>query len=138
MAVPPLRAALLWAMLALLTPRGDCIDTPVTGSASISPPHLRRSHGRGRDTKCIEPPPPLKGRDLSVQRRSGAPAPAHLKYLALDGSTDLSTSDWTNLGFIGPSADGGVNETELDTYLAKGCEYGIALGQSTTLLRACI
>jgi hypothetical protein len=119
---PHFAVAMSVVTLALLVRRGSCtVDEAQPSSFSVA--HLRRSHGRGRDTRCIEPPPPLRGRDLSAQRRSGSPAPDHLKYLALDGSTDLSTSDWTNLGFIGPSKDGrGVNETELDAYLAKGCE----------------
>ena len=97
---------------------------------------LRRSQGRGRDNpKCIEPPPPLRG-DLSAQRKSGEAAPSHLKYLALDGSTDTAQSDWTNLGFIGPTPAGTVNETELQTYLDLG--YDMFLSMQGITVQTCI
>ena len=101
---------------------------------STNRPSLRPSLGRGRDTQCVYPPPPLRG-DLSAQRHSGAPAPEHLKYLALDGTTDLTTSAWTNMGFIHPSVDKTrdygpgwagyvtsmyINETMLDAFVAAG------------------
>jgi hypothetical protein len=88
-------------------------------SGGIGPPTLRLSQGRGRDTQCIEPPPPLDG-DLSAHRLSNATAPSHLEYLALDGAIDPAESSWTNLGFIGPEKDGTVNETLLDEYIAEG------------------
>jgi len=100
-------------------------------------PSARPSLGIARDTKCIDPPPPLRG-DLSAHRRSGAPAPSHLKYLALDGSTDLTTQAWTNMGFIHPSAGKPsgpgwagyvtsmyINETLLDAYNAAGYDVFI-------------
>ena len=66
---------------------------------------LRLSEGRGRDTQCIEPPPPLdnvlRSGSAAAHHRAAVAvaAPPHLKYLGLDGSTDLNESSWTNLGF---------------------------------------
>ena len=58
---------------------------------------LRASRGLGRDTPCIEPPPPLRG-DLSA-RRASPQAPSHLKYLGLDGEPGAAEqASWTNLG----------------------------------------
>jgi len=105
-------------------------------SLEEGPLALRRSQGRGRDNpKCIEPPPPLRG-DLSAQRKSGEAAPSHLKYLALDGSTDTAQSDWTNLGFIGPTPAGIVNETELQTVLDLG--YDMFLSMQGITVQTCI
>ena len=125
-------AVLLLQVILSLHGRAGCSAGPA--ASEIGPATLRRSLGRGRDTKCIEPPPPLRDRDLSAHRKSGAPAPAHVKYLALDGTTDTTTSSWTNLGFIGPSGtDGTVNETELDQYLAKGYDMFLSM-QGTGLI----
>ena len=80
---------------------------------------LRLSEGRGSSRsphQCIEPPPPLERALLgSASRRNAAAAPSHVKYLGLDGSTDLNESSWTNLGFWS-----GANTTELQTQLDAG------------------
>jgi hypothetical protein len=128
------QAVLLLQVLLSLHSRAGC---SAAAASEIGPATLRRSLGRGRDTKCIEPPPPLRDRDLSAHRKSGASAPAHVKYLALDGTTDTTTSSWTNLGFIGPSGtDGTVNETELDQYLAKGYDMFLSMQGITVETRA--
>ena len=65
------------------------------------------SLGGGRDTDCVEPPPPLRGYRGGHRGVAAGPPktpPAHLKYIGMDGqglegSEDdpPELRDWTNL-----------------------------------------
>ena len=91
---------------------------------------LRASRGRGLETGCTEPPPPLQG-DLSGHR-AAARAPAHLKYLGLDGAAGAADTDsWTNLAFWG-----GTNETELQWQRDHG--YSVLLSIFGDVVQNCI
>ena len=71
---------------------------------------LRASQGLGRDTKCIEPPPPLQNVSSGSSLHASHSAPPHLKYLGLDGYVGDDVP-WTSLGFMSPG--NGWNTTRL-------------------------
>ena len=94
---------------------------------------LRASQGLGRDTKCILPPPPLDDPSLTAAAAGADAAPAHLKYLGMDGAVgddkaaaDKAGTPWVSLGFMSPDTtvrpDGTVpwNLTRLRHQKAKG------------------
>ena len=90
---------------------------------------LRLSEGRGLDSECIEPPPPLRG-DLSAHRNANK-APKHLKYIGLDGSTFPNESSWTNLGMWS-----GTNVSSLQAQLDLG--FTVLLSMHGSVVENCI
>eukprot|EP01052_Picozoa_sp_SAG31_P010172 SAG31_NODE_548_length_14222_cov_10.926574_10_plen_246_part_00 len=69
---------------------------------------LRASQGLGRDTKCLDPPPPLRDPSLTAAAAKAGAAPSHLKYLGMDGAVGddralgYPGTPWVSLGFMAP------------------------------------
>lgn len=100
-----MRLILLLVAAAATAPAGTVSSYEPTGL------ELRVSQGLGRDTKCIEPPPPLRNVSSGSSLFTSQTAPSHLKYLGLDGGVGDDVS-WTSWGFMSPGS--GWNTTRLE------------------------
>jgi hypothetical protein len=81
---------------------------PAAAVGLVADGTLRASRGLGRDTQCIEPPPPLRGMDVTKLAADDV-APPHLEYLGLDGCTGEDVT-WPNLGFMIPQPCGPLHK----------------------------
>ena len=95
---------------------------------------LRASQGLGRDTKCLDPPPPLRDPSLTAAAAAADAAPSHLKYLGMDGGVgDDKTlgypgTPWVSLGFMGPDvAPYGTSASWNVTRLRHQKKVGVAM-----------
>ena len=105
---------------------------PAATSGSLA--GLRASQGLGRDTKCLDPPPPLRDPSLTAAAAAADAAPSHLKYLGMDGGVgDDKTlgypgTPWVSLGFMGPDvAPYGTSASWNVTRLRHQKKVGVAM-----------
>ena len=96
---------------------------------------LRASQGLGRDTKCLDPPPPLRDHpSLTAAAAAADAAPSHLKYLGMDGGVGddkalgYPGTPWVSLGFMGPDvAPYGTSASWNVTRLRHQKKVGVAM-----------
>eukprot|EP01052_Picozoa_sp_SAG31_P037010 SAG31_NODE_4704_length_3021_cov_4.117043_4_plen_229_part_00 len=105
------------ALLNLVLVAAAAFDSsPKASSHRLADLRLRASQGLGRDTKCVEPPPPLRNIDSGSSLFTSETAPSHLKYLGLDGGVGDDVS-WSSWGFMSPGS--GWNTTRLERQKAN-------------------